>query len=335
MTTSCVRAGRGVWRRARAWGVALALCVAALVGEPAHARSDLPPVVLAPGFLGFRTLGPFGAHWRGWRAALEAEGFEVFEHMPTPVATSEQRADELVRVVREVKRRTGAPRVLVIAHSQGGLDARLALERGGAQHIAAVATLSSPHHGTPLADAAVDAFPPSLVQPALALVQRIWQVENEQAFSRPDGNAAVASLTTQARAAVISTTHVPLYSFAAVAGADIDGSCADAPLPAPTRDGALMPMTRIPRALLTSASEVSNDGVVSTRSMRHDRFIGCVAGDHGVWLGWTPTSGFDHEAFAVVLAHGLAAVARTGDPAAFYGALPALRAIPHPLNHGG
>lgn len=315
-------------------GVALALCVSTGLAAPptkAAARHEVP-IVLAPGFLGFRTLGPFGAHWRGWREALEAEGFVVFEHMPTPVATSEQRAAELLRTVRSVKRRTGAQRVVVIGHSQGGLDARMALEGGGHGDIAAVATLSAPHHGTPLADVAVATFPPVLMQPALAVLQRVWQVENGQRFSTPNGPGAVASLTTTARS-TWRAHEAPLFSFAAVAGDDVDGSCLGAPIVAPTVRGAAEPFTAVPRALIATRVRASNDGVVTTSSMRHGRFVGCVAGDHGVWLGWSAGSRFEHERFAVVLATALAAVARTDDERAFDAFVPALAAVMAPANH--
>jgi triacylglycerol lipase len=279
-------------------------------------------------------MGPFGVHWRGWREVLEADGFEVFEHMPTPVATSTQRADELLRTVQSVKRRTGAQKVIVIAHSQGGLDARLALSRGGAPHIAAVATLSSPHGGTPLADAALALFPPSLVQVTLAGLQRVWQVENDQPFSSPQSHAAIASLSARAPAvAVTSEGAVPFFSLGAVAGDDVDGACEAAPIRAPTQAATVLPWTAIPRALIATQRETSNDGVVPTRSMRHGHFLGCVAGDHAVWLGWTPNAPFDHRAFALVLAQGLDAVAQAADASRMERYVPALRTLAEPANH--
>jgi triacylglycerol lipase len=238
-----------------------------------------------------------------------------------------------LRTIRSVKRRTGAQKVLVIAHSQGGLDARLALVRGGQEHIAAVATLSAPHAGTPLADATLALLPGALVQGALVGLQRVWQVENEQAFSAPRSARAIASLTTHARANAPGSSTVPFFSFGAVAGLDVDGSCEDAPIPAPTLPGSILPWTAVGRALMATRGEASNDGVVTTRSMRHGRFVGCVAGDHAVWLGWSASSAFDHQAFALLLAQALDEVATTQDAARFERYLPVFAALAAPANH--
>src|SRR5436190_277798 len=44
-------------------------------------------------------------------------------------------------------------KVIIIAHSMGGLDARYMISRlGMADRVAALVTLSTPHHGSPYAD---------------------------------------------------------------------------------------------------------------------------------------------------------------------------------------
>jgi len=54
-----------------------------------------------------------------------------------------------------ITNRFGVNRVVVVAHSKGGLDTDAALVHYGAKNkVARVITLSSPHHGTPLADLA-------------------------------------------------------------------------------------------------------------------------------------------------------------------------------------
>src|SRR5204862_5513379 len=58
-------------------------------------------------------------------------------------------AASLLEFIRSIS----APRVNVIAHSMGGLDARYAIARlGAADKIASLVTIGTPHHGTPLAE---------------------------------------------------------------------------------------------------------------------------------------------------------------------------------------
>jgi triacylglycerol esterase/lipase EstA (alpha/beta hydrolase family) len=63
--------------------------------------------------------------------------------------------DDFVPQVREavehLRAQTGSERVVILAHSMGGLVARAYLRRHGDQHIARVITLGTPHHGTALA----------------------------------------------------------------------------------------------------------------------------------------------------------------------------------------
>jgi hypothetical protein len=72
-----------------------------------------------------------------------------------------QKSDELALVIAKIKQITGAPKVMLIGHSLGGLDARSYLENLGlfASHrpgndsdVVALTTIDTPHLGTPLAD---------------------------------------------------------------------------------------------------------------------------------------------------------------------------------------
>jgi hypothetical protein len=123
-------------------------------------------VVLVPGFFGFANLGDFTyfGHVRdrllevGPPLGLDGEIVVV----PTePTASLTRRAALLAETVSKLlDRRPG--RVALIGHSSGGLDARLLCTPGVelptgadaercARAVSAVVTVSSPHHGTPLA----------------------------------------------------------------------------------------------------------------------------------------------------------------------------------------
>ena len=111
------------------------------------------PIVLAHGWGGIDGVLPvwFGySYFRGIPEALRANGHLVHVARVPPIASIERRAERLARQIR----RFDKP-VNIIAHSMGGLDARLAIARHGlSDHVASLTTIGTPHHGTPLADIA-------------------------------------------------------------------------------------------------------------------------------------------------------------------------------------
>jgi len=68
-----------------------------------------------------------------------------------PLASIDTFAAQLARKIDAIVAATGAPRVMIVAHSMGGLVARAHLRRCGAARIARVVTIGSPHHGSMLA----------------------------------------------------------------------------------------------------------------------------------------------------------------------------------------
>jgi triacylglycerol lipase len=120
---------------------------------PRPARTRLP-IVLAHGFGGIDRIGPFPIgynYFRGIPASLRSAGHTVHVAWVPPTASIDLRARSLARQVRALD-----ARVNIIAHSMGGLDARLALARYGiSDRVGSLTTIGTPHHGTPLADAAL------------------------------------------------------------------------------------------------------------------------------------------------------------------------------------
>jgi len=123
-------------------------------------------VVLVPGFFGFANLGDFAyfGHVRDLLAeigpGLGIDG-EVRALRTEPTASLPRRAALLCQGIAELL--DEAPgEVTVVGHSSGGLDARLLLSPGvelptpadveaSARAVRAVVSVSTPHHGTPLA----------------------------------------------------------------------------------------------------------------------------------------------------------------------------------------
>jgi triacylglycerol esterase/lipase EstA (alpha/beta hydrolase family) len=65
-----------------------------------------------------------------------------------PLASIDLFAEQLARKIDEVLAVTGARRVIVIAHSMGGLVVRAYLRKFGAARLARVMSIGAPHHGS-------------------------------------------------------------------------------------------------------------------------------------------------------------------------------------------
>ena len=106
-----------------------------------------PPVLLVHGIL------CNGAIWGPLRHRLSAAGCERVEGIDLqPLwADIETFAIHLVHTLEAMHRSSGGKRIVIVAHSMGGLVARAALRLGGAPLIARIITLGTPHHGTAIA----------------------------------------------------------------------------------------------------------------------------------------------------------------------------------------
>jgi pimeloyl-ACP methyl ester carboxylesterase len=102
-----------------------------------------PPVLLVHGYVCNR-----GA-WSWFRRKLAAHGEAVWAVTLEPVYTS---IDDLARIladcIDELRAATGAPQVVLVTHSMGGLVARAYLRDHGAARVARLVSIGAPHHGS-------------------------------------------------------------------------------------------------------------------------------------------------------------------------------------------
>ena len=90
--------------------------------------------------------------WFWLRPKLEAAGWTVATHNMGPVwADIDHYAEGIARRIDQVLAATGAPQVILVAHSMGGLACRAYLRRYGKAKVARLITLGSLHQGTRLA----------------------------------------------------------------------------------------------------------------------------------------------------------------------------------------
>jgi triacylglycerol lipase len=135
----------------------LAIAIAAAARRRRRAAPAAPPalppypIVLVHGFLGFGEIRFFGWRFRYFRGVAEAmaETGATVHIVTLPAAAS---VEERARVLADAVRALPAPRVHLVAHSMGGIDARYAIARLGLiDRVASLVTIGTPHHGTPLA----------------------------------------------------------------------------------------------------------------------------------------------------------------------------------------
>lgn len=89
-----------------------------------------------------------GAWWR-LRRRLEDLGYTIATVNLEPVGAGiDDYVETLRRRIEEVCTATGVPQLILVAHSMGGLAARAYLRKHGADRVARLITLGTPHQGT-------------------------------------------------------------------------------------------------------------------------------------------------------------------------------------------
>ncbi len=150
------------------------------------------PIVLIHG-AGFRDL-KWPVYWGRIPGALERRGARVFYGLQDCWASTETNAREIVRRIDEILRQTGAQKVNLIAHSKGGLEARMAassLKAG--DRIASITTIATPHRGSKTIDRLFGA-PKMLFDVAAFAVNNWIRVVGDR---KPDFLAVCKGFTTE------------------------------------------------------------------------------------------------------------------------------------------
>ena len=93
------------------------------------------------------------SYFRNVASTLRAHGYDVTSARLSFAAGVELCALELKTQVLDALQRSDARKVIIIAHSMGGLVARrMIVELGMDQYVSALATIGTPHNGTSFAD---------------------------------------------------------------------------------------------------------------------------------------------------------------------------------------
>jgi len=225
-------------------------------------RPVLPPlpVVLVHGLFGFDelTIGKRRhAYFRGVGPRLQKAGRKVVQARLPAVGGVERRAEALAAAVRALPDR----RVILLAHSMGGLDARHAIARLGlAPRVAALVSVGTPHRGTPLADLTSD------------LADRLG-IARALAFAGVEVEALRALTGARLERFNQEVTDVGSVAYASVVGTV-------------RRKRNVHPLL-LPGHLWLVERSGDNDGVVPADSQRWGEVVTEVDADHWAQIGWS------------------------------------------------
>ena len=140
----------------RRWAAATTAVAVALVGltgcsgnDDLHAPDDADPVIVVGGtFVGAREAD---VYYKPLVSRLEDDGFDV-EMWAIPdrgLGDIAESSAAFAAFVTDVLARTGADRVDIVAHSQGGLIGRYFIKNlDGADEVDSLVSLAAPHYGT-------------------------------------------------------------------------------------------------------------------------------------------------------------------------------------------
>ncbi len=267
------------------------------------------PIILVHGFAGFQGIGPLTYFYRV-ADDLRRRGEVVYEPELPPFAPPPTRAPVLAAAIRQALAETGRSRVVLIAHSLGGLDARYLISTlGMGDRVAALVTVATPHRGTRLGDAFAGLLPGINLGILDATATAIGAVYND-APGRAEIRTTLAALSE--RDAIVFNAHNPddaRVRYYSVAGRsnrrDGHAVCGDAVVAnQPSRvDVAFLLIA--PLTLFLEGNDpdhLVNDGLLTVRSARWGTFLGCYPADHFDEVGQIAhqgpdfISGFDHIA---------------------------------------
>lgn len=286
------------------------------VAANAGATRGRYPLVLAHGFFGFDEVGPLG-YFNGAENALRESGFAAYVTAVEPIASSvDTRGPQLGREIACIATLAGVDKVNLVGHSQGGLDSRVvAADPFYSRWVASVTTVSTPHRGTLIADAALGLVPDGDVSDALLdAIADFWGY----LVGAPDEDAAVRASLEQLSAthssdfnlAVLDNPDVRYYSFAgrtvrSILRLDYGGEeCDDGAIENPDARDVVDVELSLTHEFLNALSG-RNDGLVTLASAKWGTFLGCIAADHADQIGllsWpetNPFSGYNHKEFFV------------------------------------
>jgi triacylglycerol lipase len=224
---------------------------------------------------------------------FEGLGCKVTLPDVSPVNSTELRAAQVTDKIRQFLSSTSSTKVNIVAHSQGGLDARYALSKLGiGGSVASLSMLSTPNYGSPLADLVLKDLGNPLSKMFLSFAfNSLSGVSNTNGGQNNDSTSAMRALSTAYMRETFNpnTPDITGVLYQSWAGRTGPG----------TKDRNKDTLWATQAYLAKQAGQ--NDGIVSVASARWGEFKGVLDADHldlgGTKMGDSGAGQFDHIKF--------------------------------------
>lgn len=271
------------------------------------------PIVLAHGFFGFEKMGPLDYYWKV-KPALEADGHVVIVTAVDPFNSTYVRGEQLLTQVQQALAQTGAAKVNIVGHSQGGLDARYVAHQIP-DRVGAVLTVSAPHQGLHLSDVLLGSAPGFTQELAKAFFAAVARPFYGDVASDADMKACLefmsAASIKEFNVNYPDRSEVAYYSIGGRSNMSLAEAACHAPMAPPFITRLAQQKDPIDPLLYLVSKMVGeslldpkpNDGLVPVESSKWGTWLGCIPADHwdqiGQLLGDSPGLGnaFDHIQF--------------------------------------
>lgn len=257
------------------------------------------PIVLMHGMAGWDTALGFYDYFYGVREDLSDLGYNINITEAAMFNDSDYRALELESQLLGILEETGARKINIVAHSQGGLDGRIFISgMGHGEDVAVLAMIATPNQGVILGDMVLGTVR-GISREVIASIFDFFA--NLVDGSDSDIEAALSQISVQHMRDNFNPAHpddpdVQYWSWAGVSCRLIDLGCRDA------HGGEWVnPAMSLTYGLIRDLGPGGigcgeNDGMIPLNSARYGEFMRILDADHADEIGQIKTGGFDHLA---------------------------------------
>lgn len=256
------------------------------------------PIVLMHGMAGWTSIAGY-EYFNGIPEALRGDGWTVYTTSVDPFQSVEVRAAQAATRIDQILAETGAHRVILIGHSQGGLDARYIVSSlGYGDRVKSVTTLATPHHGSKISEISLGLFPGDSAAATAALASALLGTVTG---TSADIGTQIHELTSTYCEQTFNPANpddarVEYFSASGISQPWITVD--------PTVTDIVNPLL-LASWWIVDATEGDNDGLVAVNSAKWGTFLGTVPADHGDEVGQPPLTlhpAFDQVSYFRALA---------------------------------
>lgn len=258
------------------------------------------PIVLMHGMGGFDSaFFNLVNYFQGVEENLINNGYNVHTTEVAMFNDSQYRANEVQSQLMEILTQTGARKINITAHSQGGLDARYFISSmGHGADVAVLAMLATPHKGSVVADVLLGNITGIGQDIIVALLDFFANLIDG---SEADVKAALSFITRDYMMNTFNPQNpddprVQYWSWAGITCNLLTTDCNENL--GHDRVGLELSITY---GIIKNGDEAEgfgpNDGMVQYKSAEYGEFMGYVSADHADEIGQFKSGDFDHKKF--------------------------------------